>query len=142
MYEAIKPLHSYFAWAVLFVVAVSVILAGAAFISGQDTSNRKVALYSMIAAHTQLILGLILFFVSPHGMGNLSAAAMKDPQARLLAVEHPLTNIIAIVLITLGYSRAKRSVSNNGANRSIFIFYGIGLLMLLSRIPWAAWLGL
>lgn len=142
MYEAIKPLHSYFAWAVLFVVAVAVVLAGAAFISGQNRSNQKAALFAMIAAHIQLLLGLILYFVSPQGMDNLSSAAMKDPFARLLAVEHPLTNIIAIVLITLGYSRAKKMASNAAANKTLFIFYGIALLLLLSRIPWAAWLGL
>jgi hypothetical protein len=59
--------------------------------------------------------------------------------ARLLAVEHPTVNILAIVAITIGWSRHKRFVEGDKKFKSIAIFYGIGLLLILSRIPWNQW---
>ncbi len=66
-------------------------------------------------------------------MGGLSSAA------RLLAVEHPFINIIAIVLITIGWSKHKKVMESAKKFKLIAIFYGLGLLCLLSRIPWGQW---
>jgi hypothetical protein len=66
-------------------------------------------------------------------MGGLTAPA------RLLAVEHPFINIIAIVLITVSWSRHKKFVEGDKKFKSIAIFYGLGLLLILSRIPWGQW---
>jgi hypothetical protein len=69
------------------------------------------------------------------GMGGLNSAA------RLLALEHPFTNIVAIVLITIGWSRHKKIMEARKKFKIIAIFYGLGLLLFLSRIPWAQWFG-
>lgn len=137
MYSAILSVHSYFALAALALIILAVV---AALLSkGAFRENyRKMALYGLIAAHLQLVIGLILYFVSPYGFSNLSGESMKDAFTRLLAVEHPFTNIVAIILITIGYSQAKRL---DDGSRKILIFYGIGLVLLLSRIPWSTWLG-
>jgi len=47
--------------------------------------------------------------------------------------------IIAIVLITVGYSKAKRAVADYAANKIVFILYTIALILILSRIPWSTW---
>jgi hypothetical protein len=52
----------------------------------------------------------------------------------LLALEHPLINIIAIALITIGWSKHKNWWLVN-QNLRLFYFYGLGLLLILSRIP-------
>ena len=65
---------------------------------------------------------------------------MKDAQARLYLVEHPFTNIIAILLITMGWSMHKRQAEDGKKFSRIGIFYTLGLVLLLSRIPWDAWL--
>jgi hypothetical protein len=65
---------------------------------------------------------------------------MKDAQTRLYLVEHPFTNIIAIVLITMGWSMHKHQAEDGKKFSRIGIFYTLGLLLLLSRIPWDAWL--
>ena len=97
---------------------------------------------AFILAHTQLLVGLILYFVSPVGFSLLtSGGAMSDPAARLTALEHPLINIIAIVLISIGYIRAKKLQSDRARFRSVYMMYAIGLVLILSRIPWANWLG-
>jgi hypothetical protein len=66
---------------------------------------------------------------------------MSDATARLTALEHPLINILAIVLISVGFIRAKKLESSTAKFRSIYMMYAVGLLLILSRIPWATWLG-
>ena len=64
---------------------------------------------------------------------------MKTKEVRLLAVEHPLMMIIAIVLITIGWSKHKKKTTDTAKFKMFAIFYGLGLLVILSRIPWNNW---
>jgi predicted acyltransferase len=64
---------------------------------------------------------------------------MSDPVARLTALEHPVINIIAIIIISVGYIRAKKMTISKGQFRSIYMTYAVGLVLILSRIPWANW---
>jgi len=66
---------------------------------------------------------------------------MSDKVARLTALEHPVINIVAIVLISIGYIRSKKLTENKAKFRSIYMLYAVGLLLILSRIPWTNWLG-
>jgi hypothetical protein len=72
--------------------------------------NRKIALFALIAIHVQLLVGIILYFVSPNGFNMIKAVGMGGltTESRLLALEHPLINIIAIALITIGWSKHKK----------------------------------
>jgi hypothetical protein len=65
---------------------------------------------------------------------------MKDPTLRLTSLEHPLINIIAIVLITIGWSKHKKLTTSNAQFKTFAVFYTIGLLLILSRIPYKMWL--
>ena len=78
-----------------------------------------------------------MYFVSP--LGSAVFGQMKNEAYRLTSLEHPLVNIIAIVLITIGWSKHKKSVTNEAKFKSIAIFYGLGLVLILSRIPWSLW---
>jgi hypothetical protein len=68
-------------------------------------------------------------------------ATMKDAVIRLYTVEHPLMMILAIVLITVGFSKHKKQTTDKGKFKTLAIFYGLGLLFVLSRIPWSHWFG-
>lgn len=143
MYTGIQHLHSYMTYLVLLGVLVS--FAGAlAGMSGNRVftdGDRKRGLLGLIPAHLQGVIGVILYFVSPLGASNFSGEAMGDSISRLYMLEHPLAMIMAMVLITLGYSRAKRMVGTGKGFKSIAVFYGIALLLILIRIPWNAWPG-
>jgi predicted acyltransferase len=67
--------------------------------------------------------------------------AMADATARLTALEHPVINILAIVLISVGFIRAKKLESSKAKFRSIYMLYAVGLVLILSRIPWGNWIG-
>ena len=86
----------------------------------------------------QLLIGIILYFVSP--LVQSFSVAMKDSTLRLYALEHPLINIIAVVLITIGWSKHKKAATNKAKFKSIGIMYAIGTILILSRIPWGTWL--
>ncbi len=143
MYTGLKHFHSFWAYVVLLMIIIALVNALIG-LTGNKTfapKDRKLALFALIAAHTQLLIGLVLYIVSPVGANNLSdmGSAMKNAGLRLYVVEHPLTNLIAITLITIGYSRAKRMTADTGKFRIITIMYGIALVLILLRIPWNAW---
>ncbi len=141
MYSVLKASHSHFAWLVLLGIAVAVIVAAIAFFSKKQSVQLKTfALVGLILSHLQLLMGIVLYFVSPYGLNNLSGDSMKDSFARMLAVEHPLTNLIALALITIGYSKSKKQAGTLAASKTVMIYYGLGLLLILSRIPWHNWL--
>lgn len=143
MQTGIQHLHSGLAYLVLAgLIAVFIYaLIGALSNRTFTDKDRKFGLIGLIPAHVQLLAGIAAYFTSPLGFSNLSAGnAMGDAVSRLYAVEHPLINIVAIVLITVGYSRAKKLTESRARFRSLYMFYGIGLLLIMSRIPWSAWL--
>ena len=145
MYSLLKNVHSFWAYLVLLVLILSILNAIVGKIKGKDFESRdlRVSLFGLILPHIQLLIGLILYFISPWfvqwsnmGMGGV----MKDAQTRLYLVEHPFTNILAIVLITMGWSLHKRQSDPGKKFLRIALFYGFGGLLLLSRIPWDTWL--
>ena len=141
MYTGLKHLHSGFAYLLLAILVISIIYVFLGFLNKKPFTEgtRKIALAGFIAAPLQFLFGLILYFVSPLGIGSLSGEAMKNADLRLYVVEHPLTMLIGIVLITIGYSRAKNSPVDADRYKKIMIFYTIGLILILSRIPWSVW---
>jgi hypothetical protein len=143
MYTGLLHLHSGMAYLVLLALILVIFYALFGSLSGREFTerDRKIALIAFILSHIQLLVGLILYFVSPLGFSLLKGGgAMSDATARLTALEHPLVNIIAIVIITVGYSRAKKLTNPRARFRSVYMTYAIGLLLLLSRIPWGNWL--
>ena len=64
---------------------------------------------------------------------------MKDAALRLTSLEHPFINIIAIVLITVGWSKHKKVNTSEAKFKPLTIFYAVGLILILARIPWNLW---
>lgn len=144
MYNTVKLVHSYWAYLVLIVLIIAAVNAVIKSIKGKDYEAKdfRISLFTLIVAHIQLLIGFLLYFVSPRfdlfgeiGMGGV----MKDAVHRLYLVEHPLINIIAVVLITIGYSKHKKKLTSKSKLKLIAIFYTIALVLFLSRIPWAVW---
>lgn len=144
MYTGLQHAHSGIAYLALLGLIVVIFWALIGSLSGREfqEKDRKIAMITFIICHIQLLLGLILYFVSPLGFSQLtSGGAMADAAARLTALEHPLINIVAIALISVGYIRAKKLEASRSKFRSIYMMYAIGFVLIISRIPWSAWLG-
>ena len=142
----IKTIHSYWAYLAVLLLVIAFVNALIGLTKNKEFSDKdlRISLFTLIVIHIQLILGFIVYYVSPYyesmreiGMG----ATMKDAGIRLYTVEHPLMMILAIVLITIGFSKHKKQTADKGKFKTITIFYGLGLLFVLSRIPWSHWFG-
>ncbi len=140
MYEFIQKAHSGIAYLALLLLVIAVVnsFIGHFFKKEFTNTDRKIALFGLIGTHTQLLIGLVLYFVSPLGFSVLGQ--MSNKALRLTSLEHPLINIIAIVLITIGWSKHKKLTTSMSKFKTFSIFYGLGLLLILSRIPWKLWL--
>ena len=136
----LQSIHSTLAYAVLAVLVLAIINAflGLSAKRNFTSKDRSVSLSALIFSHIQLVVGIVLWIESPLGKAALSQ--MSNSAVRLTALEHPLINIIAIVLITIGWSKHKKEESSNGKFKKIAIFFTLGLLLILSRIPWTNWL--
>jgi heme/copper-type cytochrome/quinol oxidase subunit 2 len=145
MYAATKIVHSYWAYLVVLILLLGAFNALIKYFSKKpyEAKDFRISLFTLIVSHIQLLIGLVLYFVSPYfsafseqGMGEI----MKDSNLRLYLVEHPSIMIISIVLITMGYSKHKKKLSSTPKFKILAIFYTLALILMLSRIPWSAWL--
>lgn len=139
MYTILQKIHSVWAYIALLVLVIAVINAIIGMSSKKEFTpkDRKIALFGLIGIHVQLLVGVILYFVSPLGLSSFGQ--MSDKALRLTSLEHPLINIIAIVLITIGWSKHKKLTTSESKFKTFSIFYGLGLVLVLSRIPWSLW---
>lgn len=143
MENYLVDIHSIVAYIFLIATTVLLVISVYRHFNNQDFSVRqeKLVKTSFISAHIQLLLGLIIWVMKGHAslLFNDTSAVMKTSSMRLTSMEHPLTNIIAIAIITIGYLKLKKNNSNN-KNKLTMIYFGIALLLILSRIPWSQWL--
>jgi len=139
-----KMIHSYWAYIVLLILIFAVINAIIGLTSKKEfqAKDLRISLFALIASHIQLIIGFIAYYTSTFyesmrtmGMGEV----MKNSELRKPLVEHPAMIIIAIVLITIGFSKHKKKTTDIAKFKTITIFYGIALLLILGVIPWNLW---
>ena len=141
MYPLIKILHYYWSYLALLVLIYAVFNALMGKIKGKDFESKdlRISLFGLIFSHFQLLIGLMLYLVSPwlNQWSKLSVVNLiSNSQIRFYLVEHPSLNIIAIVLITVGWSVHKKQSDPGKKFLRIILFYGLGLLLVLTRLPW------
>jgi len=145
MYTTVQFLHSYWAYLVVLVIFLATINSIIGLFGNKEYQPKdfRIALFGLIVTHLQLLIGLILFFVSPLGLQSITnngmGAVMKDSVLRLNAVEHPTVMILVVILITVGYSKHKKKLVSKPKFKVLAIFYTLAFILLLSRIPWSQW---
>ncbi len=134
MHNVLLITHSYLRYIILIMLIVVIITSLVGLINKKpysDTDN-KLGLYLFISTHLQLLLGLILFFVSP--AVQFSGEAMKDPSIRYWLVEHNTAMIIAIVFITLARTTSKKMTNSEARHKRMLIFNLIALAIIIFTI--------
>lgn len=138
-----KEIHSYWAYIVLVILVVAVVNSLIGFVKKKDfgAKDLRIGLFALIVSHIQLLIGLVWYFMSPYftQLTSNTSEVMKTKALRLLALEHPIMMILAIVLITIGWSKHKKKTTSAAKFKTLTIFYGLGLFFILSRIPWTNW---
>ena len=143
MYETVQILHSYWAYLVLLILTLATFNALFKLLGKKEFNNNdlRIFLFTVIVAHIQLLIGLVLYFVSPKGLEIIKINGMGGLTsfARQVAVEHPFVGILGIIFITIGFAKHKKKLTATKKFKTITIFYLIAWLLILSRIPWSIW---
>ncbi len=142
MYTGMLHLHSVLRWIVL-IVALWAIVKMAAGRSGNKAftaSDKRPALFFMIAMDLQLLVGLVLYFIGNFGIKNINAqgmgAIMKDSIGRFFAIEHTIGMLIALILVHVGYAATKSNISDQKKFSKAFTLFLIALIVIVISIPW------
>jgi hypothetical protein len=139
MEQGMLHLHNLLRWVIIVLLLLAIfrsLNAGKPFTGG----HRKLGLFLLIAADLMLLIGLYQWFTSPLGLKSIQTngmdVVMKDGNLRFFAIEHMVGMIIAIVLIHIGYSYAKRSLPDPVKHKRTLLFYVLAFLLILAFVPW------
>lgn len=130
-YNIMVSAHSGLRWLLLAFMVVALFQTFSKRGKFGDIKETKSVMITFILTHIQLLLGLILYFIS--SKVQFSSMTMSNTLIRFFTVEHALLMIAAIVLITMGYIRSKKSPKPFNV---AFNFYFIAMILILISIPW------
>jgi len=131
--------HSIFRYFILLFAIIVVVQSLLGMMGKKEfkKGNRMMALFLLIFCDLQLVLGLVLYNAKVIATGILqSATLMKDTYSRFYAVEHSVSMLLAIILVHLCYSVAKKSIDADRKFKRMFWFSFVALAIFLAMIPW------
>jgi membrane protein DedA with SNARE-associated domain len=124
--------HSGLRWIALVLLLLAIYNAFTA--KEYEKKHRLVNMFAMISLHTQLLIGLALYFTSDKV--QFIEGWMKSPLLRFYGMEHLAGMLIAIVLVTIGHSKSKKATESSDKFKAIKIWYVLALILILAFIPW------
>jgi hypothetical protein len=142
MSAVLLQVHSILRWVILILLVLSIVQGFIGWIRKRELRevDAKLWLFTMISAHTTLLIGLILLFFGRFGI--LSAGLpegvilMQDKFYRFYWVEHPVAMLIATILITIGRAVVKKQIADPQKYKRAFWLFLLALLIILATIPW------
>jgi hypothetical protein len=140
MHQTLLIAHSIIRWLVLAALLLSICSAYLGVTKNKPFSRRDNMLrhWTATVAHIQLLIGVFLYIKSadtPYFWRNFSAA-IKQTDIAFFGLYHILMMVTSIVLITLGSAFAKRKLADKEKHRTMVLWFGAALLMILLAIPW------
>lgn len=141
MYDILLFGHSWLRWLALvfFLIVIVTSLQGMSGDKEYTKGNKTMAASLMGTLHLQLLIGLLLYFfyspITTTALDNMRIA-MKVPAVRYWAVEHISMMVVAVIIAQIGSIRVKKSSLAKKKFKLQAIFYGLALILILSRIPW------
>ena len=142
MQTGLLHLHNLLRWIILVLLLLSILKSYTGMTSKKafEASDKKIWLFTMIAAHITLLLGLYQWLLGRYGLFTYvkpeGISMMKDPYLRFFQMEHPVSMILAILLITLGYGMAKKNVDDQTKYKKAFRYFVLALVLILAAVPW------
>lgn len=132
--------HSGWRWIVLLLLVAAIVKMHMGWKGKKSftTGDKKLALFAMIAFHIQFLFGWILYFLSDFLSGKVQFGEgwMKNEVFRFYGMEHVLMMTIAMILITMGYSKSKKKDTDVAKYKVVAVFYTIAFVLILASIPW------
>lgn len=134
MYTGLLHTHSILRYFILIALVVVIIKGLIGLINKQPYGkwDNKLGLYLFIFTHMQLVVGVILYFVSP--FVKFGSETMSDKVTRYWTVEHIFSMVIAVVLITVARTSSKRMTNDEAKHKRMVIFNFVALVLICSMI--------
>lgn len=137
MITGFQHLHSALRWVVLILLIATIVRA---FIGKRGKRSfgglKKLALLSMVGMHLQLVIGFVLYFAKDWHTVLTNSSLLKHAPTRFFGLEHMAMMLVSIILVTAGYSTAKRMTDSHRQHMRILILFLIALILVLASIPW------
>lgn len=133
--------HSGLRWLTLAILIFAVFNAILKRKKEYQDGDKTISIIALSLTHLQVVIGLVLYFIQKKYellsiAFDSSLPKEVKSEARLYALEHPLIMLIAAVLVTIGHSKSKKATESTKKFKFTYLFFGIGLVLILSRIPW------
>jgi hypothetical protein len=132
--EILIKTHSGLRWVVLALLIGAIINAITGKSRTYEKKDKMLNLFAMVFLHIQLLIGFVLYFTSENVV--FKAGWMKVDKFRFYGMEHILMMVIAIALVTIGHSKAKKHSESAKKFSTITLWYSIALLVIIAAIPW------
>ncbi|TCD12737.1 cytochrome B [Pedobacter frigidisoli] len=131
MYQILKSAHSGWRYIVFVLLVIAVIKALSGWFGNKSYTegDRKLNVFTLISAHIQLLIGLVMYFV-----GDWYKVDSSNAVGRYWKMEHISMMIIAIILITVGNSKSKKLTEAVAKHRTISVFFGLALILIIVTI--------
>lgn len=140
MYFSLLLLHSFFRWMVVLSLLYAIYRGLSGWIGKRSftLADNRIRHITATVAHIQLALGYVLYFNSPviTYFREHYHEAVKQFDYRFFGLLHVILMTIAVIVITIGSSSAKRLVTNQGKFRTMTLLFALGLLIIFIAIPW------
>lgn len=142
MSTGLLHLHNLLRWVILILLVFSLIKA---FMGWQQkktftAGDKKLWLFTMIAGHITLLVGLYQWLAGRFGLLTTAlpegTSIMKDSFYRFYLVEHPVGMILAIVFLTMAHGMSKKPVADAVKYKKAFIYFLLALILIIAIVPW------
>ncbi len=140
IFSFLLPVHNILRWIVLLAGVVAIAFAVAGWLGRKPWTRTHLTLNKIftMAMDVQVLVGLILYFISPMNQVALRnfAAAMRNADQRFFAVEHIFGMILALGIAHGGRTLAKMARDPWKKHRNAALLFTLALLIVIALIPW------
>ena len=133
-----SDIHSILRYLVLILTLIVAVQSLIGMLGKKEFSatNRKMALFMMIACDIQLLAGLAVFYLYGHILMLKKGIAMETHASRFYTIEHPIGMILGIVLVHMGYNLTKKVMDSDKKLKRLFWYSFVALVIFISQTPW------
>ena len=140
MYAVIKDIHNIVRWVVLLTGVWAVARAWWGLFGrwAWNKWDQRAGVFFSSALDLQLLLGLILYFVSPLVQLALQdfGGAMRASGLRFFALEHVVYAVVALVLAHLGGIATRVAPTTRTRFARAALLFSLALALIMMGIPW------
>jgi len=134
-------IHNLLRWAIVISALYAIFKLFMGWVKKQtwQEAHRKTIVIFTILLDTQLLVGLLLYFVFSDlikaAFANMGAA-MGNHILRFFTVEHTLMMVLAIIFGHIASATGKKDISDQDKFKRAAIFTTVAFILLLAGIPW------